>query len=70
MCDKLRNAGFYANPKKSMFFAEKLEILGHMIDGYELHPAPEKIRSIMGWTRPNNQEELKRFTGMVNSISQ
>jgi len=28
VCDKLRKAGFYANPKKSIFFAEKLENLG------------------------------------------
>jgi len=47
VCDKLRKAGFNANPKKSMFFAEKLEILGYMIDEDGLHPAPEKIRSIM-----------------------
>jgi len=25
-----------------MFFAEKLEILGHMIDQDGLHPAPQK----------------------------
>jgi len=50
VCNKLRKAGFYANPKKSMFFAEKLEILGNMIDEDGLHPAPERIRSIMAWT--------------------
>jgi len=54
VCDKLRKAGFYANPKKSMLFAQKLEILGHMLDEDGLHPAPEKIRSIMDWTRPKN----------------
>jgi len=68
--DKLRKAGFYANPKKSMFFAEKLEILGHMIDDDGLHPASEKIRSIMDWTKPKNKKELERFNGMVNYISQ
>jgi len=70
VCDKLRKAGFYANPKKSMFFAEKLEILGHMIDDDSLHPVPEKIRSIMDWTKPKNQKELECFNGMVNYISQ
>jgi len=47
VCDKLRKAGFYENTKKTMFFAQKLEILGHMIDEDGLHPAPEKIRSII-----------------------
>jgi len=70
LCDKLRKAGFYANPKRSMFFAEKLKIFGHMIDEDGLHPAPEKVRSIIDWTRPKNQKELERFNGIVNYILQ
>ena len=41
-----------------------------MIDDEGIHPAPEKIRTIMDWTRPNSQKELQRFNGMVNYISQ
>jgi len=41
-----------------------------MIDEDGLHPAPEKVRSILDWIRPRNQKELKRFNGMVNYISQ
>jgi len=66
VCNKLRKAGFYLNPKNSMFFTERLEILGHMIDEKGLHPVPEKIRSIMDWTRSKNQKELQCFNGMVN----
>ena len=69
-CRKLKEHKFYANPKKSVFFAAKLDILGDMIDNKGIHPAPEKIRSIMDWTRPNNQKELQKFNGMVNYISQ
>ena len=69
-CSKLQQYEFYANPRKSIFFANKLDILGHMIDDQGIHPAPEKIRSIMDWTRPNNQKELQRFNGMVNYITQ
>jgi len=68
-CSKLQNAGYYANPKKSVFFVTKLDILGHMIDDDGIHPAPEKIRTIMDWTRPESQKELQRFNGMVNYIS-
>ena len=64
-CSKLQNAGYYANPKKSVFFATKLNILVHMIDDDGIRPAPEKIRNIMDWTRPESQKELKRFNGMV-----
>jgi len=70
VCDKVKKAEFYVNARKSMFFAEKLEILDHMIDENGLHPAPEKVRSIMDWTRPKNQKELQHFNGIVNYISQ
>jgi len=51
-CSKLQKASYYGNPKKSVFFATKLDILGHMIDDDGIHPAPEKIWNIMDWTRP------------------
>jgi len=41
-----------------------------MIDDDGIHRAPEKIPTIMDWTRPENQKELQRFNGMVNYISQ
>ena len=69
-CRKLKEDKFYANPKKSVFFVAKLDILGQMIDDKGIHPAPETIRDIMHWTRPNNQEELQRLNGMANYISQ
>jgi len=60
-CSKLLNAGYYANPKKSVFFATKLDILGHMIDDNGIHPALEKIWTRMDWTRPESQNEQRRF---------
>ena len=69
VCRKLKEHKFYANPKKSVFFAAELDILGHMIDDKGIHPASEKIRNIIDWTRPNNQKKLQRFNGMVNYIS-
>ena len=42
-CRKLKEHKFYANPKRSVFFAAKLDILGYMIDDNGIHPAPEKI---------------------------
>jgi len=60
-CSKLQNAGYFANPKKSAFFATKLDMLGHMMNDDGIHPAPDKIRTIMDWTGPENQKELQRF---------
>jgi len=45
-CSKLQNAGYYANPKQSVFFATKLDILGHIKVNDGIHPAREKIRTI------------------------
>jgi len=67
---KLQTAGYYANPKKSLFFVTKLDILGHMIDDDGIHPAPETIRTIMDQTGPESQKGLQRLNGMVNDISQ
>jgi len=69
-CSKLQNPSYHATPKKSVFFATKLDILGHMIDDDGIHPAPEKVRTIMDWTRPGSQKELQRINGVVNYISQ
>jgi len=68
-CSKLQNAGYYANPKKSVSFATKLDILGHMIDNDSIHPAPEKIWTMIDGTRPESQKELQQFKGIVNHIS-
>ena len=46
-CNKLQDASYYANPRKSVFFARKLDILGHMINDDGIHPAPEKIRTVI-----------------------
>jgi len=58
-CSKLQNTGYYANPKKSVYFVTTLDILGHMVDDDGIHPASEKIRTIMDSTRPENQKELQ-----------
>jgi len=67
---KLQNVSYYANPKKSVFFATKHVILSHMREDDGIHPAPEKFRPIMDRTSPESQKELQRFNGMVNYISQ
>jgi len=67
---KLQNTTYYPNTRKSVFFDTKLDILGHMIDDDGIHPAPEKVRTIMDWTKPKSQKELQRVNGMVNYISQ
>src|SRR5438045_9330579 len=44
---KLREHRLYASAKKSQFFADKLEILGHYIDNQGIHADPSKIEKII-----------------------
>jgi len=43
VCDKLKQAQFYACRKKSEFFAASMDVLGHIIDDQGLRASPEKI---------------------------
>ena len=70
VCKKLKEVQLFASPKKSVFFADWLEILGHIIDDKGVQPMPEKIRKISDWTTPKNKKELERFLGIVNYVSQ
>ena len=46
VCDKLKQAKFYASRKKSEFFASRMDVLGHTIDDEGLKASPEKIARI------------------------
>jgi len=70
VCDKLKQAQFYASRKKSEFFAASMDLLGHIIDDQGLRASPEKIASIEAWTTPKNKKQLQEFLGVVNYISQ
>ena len=47
VCLKLWEHRLYASAKKSQFFADKLEILGHYIDNQGIHADPLKIEKII-----------------------
>src|SRR5438045_5040925 len=49
VCLKLYEHQLYASAKKSQFFADKLEILGHYIDNQSIHANPSTIATIMNW---------------------
>jgi len=69
ICNKLKEAQFYASRKKSEFFAPRIEVLGHIIDDEGLKPDPEKIAKIEAWTTPTTKRQLQECLGVVNYIS-
>jgi len=70
VCNKLKQAQFYARRKKSEFFATSKDVLGHIIEDQGLRASPEKIAKIEAWSTPKNKRELEEFLGVVNYISQ
>src|SRR3989440_1487764 len=70
VCLKLWEHQLYASAKKSQFFADKLEILGHYIDNQGIHADPSKIEKIMNWPTPTSKKKVERFNTTVNYLSQ
>jgi len=65
VCQTLQQHKIRASPKKCNFFAEKLTLLGHVIDDQGIHADPEKIRGIQDWFTPKSKKELQKFIGVV-----
>src|SRR6184192_639302 len=70
VCLKLREHLLYTSAKKSQFFADKLEILGHYIDNQGIHADPSKIEKIINWPTPTSRKKVERFNATVNYLSQ
>jgi len=54
---------------KLQFFANKLKILGHVIDEYGIAMDPHKIESVLNWKTPTNKELLNGFIGSVGFLA-
>src|SRR5947199_3710548 len=70
VCLKLREHRLYASAKKSQFFADKLEILGHYIDNQGIYADPSKIEKIINWPMLTSRKKVERFNATVNYLSQ
>src|SRR5437764_3888706 len=70
VCLKLYEHQLYASAKKSQFFADKLEILGHYIDNQGIHADSLKIEKIINWPTSISRKKVERFNTTVNYLSQ
>jgi len=59
----------YLKWKKCQLYAKEIECLGHMIDDNGIHMDTDKMDKIRNWKTPRNYNEVQRFVGMVNYIS-
>ena len=60
----LRAHKLYINLKKSEFFVEEIQYLGHIISKNGIQMDPKKLEVIKEWPVPKNIHELRSFFGM------
>ncbi|GBG75327.1 hypothetical protein CBR_g19960 [Chara braunii] len=64
--EKLREANFKINAKKSKWAKTQVLYLGHVLDGDGIKPEDSKIATIRDWPTPLTLIELRSFLGLAN----
>jgi hypothetical protein len=67
--DILRREKLFLSPTKMQFFAEKLHILGHIVDSKGIQMDPYKVDSVLNWKPPNTKAQLMSFIGAVGYLA-
>ncbi|MCO5557612.1 hypothetical protein L7F22_011178 [Adiantum nelumboides] len=60
----LRDKKLYVNQKKSEFFLQEIQYLGHIISKNGIRMDPAKLEVMKDWPNPRNLHELRSFIGM------
>jgi Reverse transcriptase (RNA-dependent DNA polymerase) len=63
---RLRDAGFAVNLRKSSFAVTAIDYLGYWIIRHGIQPQPKKVEAIMLLTPPTTKRQLRCFLGMIN----
>ena len=63
---RLTDAGFAVNLRKSSFAMTEIDYLGYWITLHGIQPQPKKVEVIMRLTPPTTKRQLRRFLGMIN----
>ncbi|QRW02440.1 Pol polyprotein/retrotransposon [Ceratobasidium sp. AG-Ba] len=67
--DVLRKEKLYLSPNKMQLFADRLEILGHVITDEGIAMDPHKVDAIEKWKVPNSKDQLASFLGAVGYLA-
>jgi Reverse transcriptase (RNA-dependent DNA polymerase) len=63
---RLTDAGFAVNLRKSSFAVTEIDYLGYWITRRGIQPQPKKVEAIMRLTPPTTKRQLRRFLDMIN----
>ncbi len=67
--ERLKNSELFLKWSKCNLYAKELECLGHIIDDRGIHPDTDKLQRIRDWRTPRNYNDIQRFVGLVNYVS-
>ncbi|QRV96035.1 Pol polyprotein/retrotransposon [Ceratobasidium sp. AG-Ba] len=67
--DVLRKQKLYLSPNKMQLFADRLEILGHVITNEGIMMDPHKVDTIEKWKVPTSKQQLASFLGAVGYLA-
>lgn len=63
---RLADYGVVVNADKCQFGVNSIELLGHHIDQFGIHPLPQKMNVIKDYPVPASLKQLRRFLGLLN----
>ena len=63
---RLRANRLLAKLEKCVFDVTKIDFLGYVISDVGISVAPEKVKDILDWPKPQSRRELKSFLGTAN----
>ena len=63
---RLEDYGLRLKKSKCEYLKTKVEYLGYCIDADGLHKSPAKVKAVVDAPRPQNQQQLRSFLGLVN----
>lgn len=65
---RLKTNNTMLNKEKCRYHANEIEILGFLVDGKGIRPAPSKVAALRDFREPASKEEERRFLGLVQFI--
>ncbi|GBN48124.1 Transposon Ty3-I Gag-Pol polyprotein, partial [Araneus ventricosus] len=62
----IQEAGLVLNPKKCLFAAREVKILGHLVSRNGVRPDPDKVRAVRNFPTPKNVRDIRSFLGLCS----
>ena len=67
--DRLSSSGAKLNKDKCIFSVNKITFFGHVFSNAGVSADPEKVKSIVGQSPPQNSAEIRSFLGMTQYVA-